>query len=146
MPCTAASAEITAVAVSRNDTHAATVGCDGNVSLFDMTILVGEEPWEARIGGTAEDDTAGVGVTFVSDETVIVTRVDGRVQAFEADAGFAPSWSFDVGAHAGIPVVRDGKVWVGAAQGPQAGTPGGAVAMPLDVDALVTFAASSVTR
>jgi hypothetical protein len=90
-----------------------------------------------------------VGVTFgPDDETVIVTRQDGRVEAYAADSQFAPRWSFDVGDHVGIPSVRDGMVWVGAT------TPyvsadaasGGVIAMPLDPDELVAFARDSLTR
>jgi hypothetical protein len=140
---------ITAVAVSADDTTAATVGCDGRVSLYDIATLKGPEPWTARIGGAADDRAPGVGVTFgPDDETVIVTRQDGRVEAYSADSEFARLWSFDVGDHVGIPSVRDGMVWVGATSpyvSAEAAT-GGVIAMPLDLDELVAFARGSLTR
>ncbi len=138
---------ITAVAISSDDASAATVGCDGNVSLFDMELLIGEEPWQARIGGELDDGTAGVGVTFApGDDIVIVTRADGRIEAFEADARFARLWSFDIGDHVGAPVVRNGRVWAGTTRNPETEASGGVVAMPLDVDQLVLFAQGTVTR
>jgi WD40 repeat protein len=140
---------ITAVAVSADDTTAATVGCDGRVSLYDIATLKGPEPWTARIGGAADDRAPGVGVTFgPDDETVIVTRQDGRVEAYSADSEFARLWSFDVGDHVGIPSVRDGMVWVGATTpyvSAEAAS-GGVIAMPLDLDELVAFARGSLTR
>ncbi len=94
------------------------------------------------------DATPGVGITFgPDDEIVIVTRQDGRVEAYRADAEFARLWSFDVGEHVGVPLVQDGMVWVGATYG--LGTDvdeGGMVAMPLDPDDLVALARSKVTR
>jgi hypothetical protein len=140
---------ITAVAVSADDTIAATVGCDGRVSLYDIATLKGPEPWTARIRGATDDRTPGVGVTFgPEDETVIVTRQDGRVEAYAADADFERLWSFDVGDHVGMPTVRDGMVWVGATTpyvSAEAAS-GGVIAMPLDLDELVAFARGSVTR
>jgi len=140
---------MTAVAISSDDALAATVACRGAVSLFDMEELRGSHPATARIGGDLDDSTAGVGVTFgPDDETVIVTRKDGTVEAHSADADFDRLWSFDVGDFVGVPSVRDGMVWVGVT------TPfvssevasGGVIAMPLDLDELVAFARDSVTR
>jgi WD40 repeat protein len=140
---------ITDVALASDDQLAATVGCDGTVGLYDVAALSGDEPWAARIGGDADDTTPGVGVTFgPDDETVIVTRQDGRVEAYSADADFVRLWSFDVGDHVGMPSVHDGMVWVGVTT-PHVSAEvasGGAVAMPLDLDELVAFARSSVTR
>jgi DNA-binding SARP family transcriptional activator/WD40 repeat protein len=140
---------ITVAAVSSDDARAATVGCDGTVSLYDVATLSGAEPWTARVAEESGDGTPLVGVTFgPDDDVVIVTREDGRVEAYSADADLERLWSFDVGDFVGMPSVRDGMVWVGVR------TPfvsadvasGGAIAMPLDLDELVAFARSSVTR
>jgi hypothetical protein len=136
---------MTAVAISSDDALAATVGCRGAVSLFDMEALRGPGSSAARIGGDADDGTPGVGVTFGPDDgTVIITRQDGRVEAYATDADFERLWSFDVGDFVGMPSVRDGMVWVGVTS-PYVAS-GGAIAMPLDLDELVAFARSSVTR
>jgi hypothetical protein len=78
---------------------------------------------------------------------LIVSREDGRVEAYEADASLDRLWSFDVGDHVGVPELHDGLVWVGAAHelGPE-GLTGGMVAMPLDVEALANLARAKATR
>jgi DNA-binding SARP family transcriptional activator/WD40 repeat protein len=139
---------VTAVAISHDDAMVASLGCGGDIVLLDLAKLTFREPLRAVIGGAADDTTPAVGVVFgPGDEIVIVTRQDGRVEAYEADAGFRRLWSFDVGEDVGVPEVHDGMVWVGTTYDVGAGTPqGGMVAMPLDVDALVTLARPTATR
>ena len=139
---------VRAVAISHDDTTVASLGCGGDVALLDLATLTGDQPWTAFIGGDSDDATPTVGATFgPDDDIVIVTRQDGRIEAYQADAGFTRLWSFDSGDHAGAPEVRDGMVWVGATYSVGSEDPaGGMIAMPLDEDALVGLARATATR
>ncbi len=118
------------------------------MALLDLATLTGDHPWDAFIGGDSDDATPTVGATFgPNDDVVIVSRQDGRIEAYQADAEFTRLWSFDSGDHAGAPEVRDGMVWVGATYSVGSESPtGGMIAMPLDEDALVSLARAKTTR
>lgn len=140
---------ITAVAMSDDDSMVVTGACDGRVSLFDVDVLHGEEPWTAEFGGSTLDDTAVVGVAFTEDgDTVIVTRADGRVEAFDANGDFVRRWAFDVGDQVGAPVVGDGlvRLGVGASFGASPSGGGGMIGMPVDLTELADLARATVTR
>jgi hypothetical protein len=142
---------VTAAEISHDDTTVALMGCSGELALLDLTTRNKGVAWikeEAVIGQVADDTTPGVGIAFTpDDDTLMVSREDGRVEAHEADASLDQLWSFDVGEHVGVPEVHDGMVWVGAAY--ESGTDeisGGMVAMPLDVEALARLAREKATR
>ena len=80
--------------------------------------------------------------------TVFVSRADGRVDAFRVDDGaLVPSWSFDVGDHAGGLFVEGGTLWIGVTRPIElSGDVGGLIGVPLDLDALVAFARTLPTR
>lgn len=139
---------IVAAAFSSDDRLVATVGCDGNVSLFDAELLAGPASPTSRIGGTTAVRAAGIGVAFgPDDDEVIVTRVDGTVTSYRVD-GFARAWQFDVGDHVGAPTVHQRKLWLPTSgwSADLASSNGAVVALPFDHDALVTMARATATR
>jgi hypothetical protein len=138
------------VAIDADDHRAAAVGCDGAVGLYDLALIAEKGPPQNSVLDRADDiGMAGTGVVFSSDgQTVVVTRADGRVEAFRVgDDALVRAWSFDVGDHLGAPFTEDGTLWLPVRRPIELpGDVGGLIGVPFDLGELAAFARTLPTR